>query len=462
MDTYYDNYEGEQAKMPEKKSTSPFADCDYVTPYDSPCAPEAEVKKKKKRNKAFASVLKILMPAALCCLITAAIVDARWQKKMDTANRVLSNRIDILQEQIDWLGRLNTEDIQQAELEGQLTPGQVYAKNVSAVVAVTSQATTQNIYGQTTQLASSGSGFLISPDGYVVTNYHVVEGATSLSILTYDGEFHEAKKVGYDEANDICVLKIQGEDFPYVTIGSSNELGVGDQVAAIGNPLGELTSTLTVGYISAKDRVVTTDGSTINMLQTDAAINSGNSGGPLFNMNGEVVGITTAKYSGTTESGASIEGIGFAIPIDDVLDMIRDLQENGYISGAYLGVAVMDVSESAQMYGLPAGAYVDSVVSGTAADRAGLEKQDIIVNIGGYNIASMSDLTRVLRKFKPGETTTISVYRSGQYIDLNITLDEKPKENTIKPTEDDSLKEEYDGWMPGGYSGDFFDFFFGN
>lgn len=462
MDTYYNSYEGEQGQKPDKNRTSPFADCDYVTPFDSSCVPAKEVKNKKKCSKSLASILKILIPVALCCLITAALVDARWQKKMENTNRVLSNRIDVLQEQIDWLNRLNTENIQDADLEGQLTPGQVYAQNVSAVVAVTSQATTQNIYGQTTQLASSGSGFLISQDGFVVTNYHVVEDATSLSILTYDGEIHEAKTVGYDEANDICVLKIQGENFPYVTIGSSNELGVGDQVAAIGNPLGELTSTLTVGYISAKDRVVATDGSTINMLQTDAAINSGNSGGPLFNMNGEVVGITTAKYSGTTESGAAIEGIGFAIPIDDVLDMIRDLQENGYISGAYLGVAVMDVSESAQMYGLPAGAYVDSVVSGSAADRAGLKKQDIIVNIGGYHVASMADLTRVLRKFKPGETTTISVCRNGQQVDMDITLDEKPKEDTTEPTVEDTPNQEYNGWMPGGYPGDFFDFFFGN
>ena len=459
MDTYYDDHDIQQENpKPEQKKTSPFADCDYVTPFDSADVPEINKKEKKKLGIRWASVLKMIVPVALCCFITGALVDARWQKKTEVSNRVLHNKIDVLQEQIDWLSRMNTENIEEAVLDGQLTPGQVYAQNVPAVVAIASQSTTTNIYGQATQTASAGSGFLISNDGYVVTNYHVVEGATSLSVLTYDGQVHTAERIGYDEANDICVLKIEGEDFPCVQIGSSNALGVGDQVVAIGNPLGELTSTLTVGYVSAKDRVVTTDGSTINMLQTDAAINAGNSGGPLFNMQGQVVGITTAKYSGTTESGASIEGIGFAIPMDDVLGMIQDIQENGYVSGAYLGVSVMDVSESAQMYGLPAGAYVDSVVSGLAADRAGLKKQDIIVSIGGYNVGSMADLTRVLRKFKPGDTTTISVYRNGQQIDMKITLDERPQEQTENVTVPNTPSQNFEDVFPD----NFFDFFFGD
>ena len=204
-------------------------------------------------------------------------------------------------------------------------------------------------------------------------------------------------------------------------------MAVGDQVAAIGNPLGELTSTLTVGYISATDRAVNTDGSYINMLQTDAAINSGNSGGPLFNMYGEVIGITTAKYSGTSNSGATIEGIGFAIPIDDVADMVDDLVTYGYITGAYLGVMVQDVNaEAANMYGFPLGAYVVDVNVGSCAQEAGIKKKDIITNLGGYDITSIADLTRALRHFEADQKTTISVYRSGQEVHMEITLDEKP------------------------------------
>jgi len=225
-------------------------------------------------------------------------------------------------------------------------------------------------------------------------------------------------------------LKIEAADLPCVTFGSSDVLLVGDQVAAIGNPLGELTSTLTVGYVSAKDRMVNTDGSYINMLQTDAAINSGNSGGPLFNMKGQVVGITTAKYSGTSNSGASIEGIGFAIPLDDVIDMIEDLRDLGYIESGYLGVMVQDVSQSDVSNGKPKGAFVAEVTPGTCAEKAGILEGDIIVDLGSYPVDSLSALSRALRKFKPGETTVITVNRDGEEKTLEVTFDKKPASET--------------------------------
>ena len=162
------------------------------------------------------------------------------------------------------------------------------------------------------------------------------------------------------------------------------------------------------------------------MIQTDAAINPGNSGGPLFNMKGEVVGITTAKYSGTTSSGASIEGIGFAIPIDDVLKIISDLMDFGYVTGAYLGVTVQNMDETAAMYGLPMGAYVVDVVEGASAHRAGIQPKDIIIALGEYEVESITDLTRNLRHFRAGDTTTITVVRSGGRLVLPITLDERP------------------------------------
>lgn len=314
------------------------------------------------------------------------------------------------------------------ELEGALSPAQVYAMNVNSVVAISNQGLTTNIFGQTSETASSGTGFIISEDGYIISNYHVVAGATKLSVITADGGEYDATLVGYDETNDISVLKINATNLPYVVMGSSDALVAGDQVAAIGNPLGELTSTLTVGYISAKDRIVNTDGTAMNMLQTDAAINSGNSGGPLFNMRGEVIGITTSKYTGTSASGATIEGIGFAIPIDDVKDIVADLLEFGYIKTGYLGVMVQDVVEAdAQRYGLPLGALVLEVNAGSCAEKAGILASDIIIDVGGYKVASINDLTRALRAFEGGEETVITVYRSGQEIALPATLDAKPQ-----------------------------------
>jgi serine protease Do len=233
---------------------------------------------------------------------------------------------------------------------------------------------------------------------------------------------------------------------------------VGDQVVAIGNPLGELTSTLTVGYVSAKERDVTTDGKTINMIQTDAAINSGNSGGPLFNSKGEVVGITTAKYSGNSSSGASIEGIGFAIPIDDVMPLVDDFINYGYINSAYLGVMVSEMdAATANYYGLPVGAYVQEVTPGNCAEAAGVKAKDIIVAVGDYDVKNVSDLTKVLRKFKAGDETTITVFRSGQKLTLPITLDEKPRENT---TQTPAAPE--NGKLPenGSYE-DWYNYFFG-
>jgi S1-C subfamily serine protease len=185
-----------------------------------------------------------------------------------------------------------------------------------------------------------------------------IEDANSVKVTLYNGKEYDAKLVGTDSVNDVALLKIEATGLQAVTVGDSDKIEVGEQVVAIGNPLGELTFTMTQGYISATGREINTDGTPINMLQTDAAINSGNSGGPLFDMNGNVVGITTAKYSGTTSTGTSIEGIGFAIPINDVLKIVYDLQENGYVTGrAYLGISVRDLDElhRFQSYNLPVG-----------------------------------------------------------------------------------------------------------
>ena len=445
----------EQAAAPEQPCG---ADAQPEQPYVTHPQPE-QPRQKKPRKGLRATVAAVLALALVAgsCGITAGLVNHKWEGKTAQMEQTMNQKIDDLQKRLN--SGTNPGAVPgHAVVDGEyMTPSQVYAQNVNSVVGILNQGN---------RMSSSGSGFIISESGYVVSNYHVVEGAQTLSVITHDGKQYPAELVGYVASNDVSLLKIEAEGLTPVKIGSSDELVVGDQVAAIGNPLGELTATLTVGYISSKDRTVVTGASNqytsnqyINMMQTDAAINSGNSGGPLFNMKGEVVGITTAKYSGSSNSGASIEGIGFAIPIDDVTDIVEDLQKYGYVTGASLGVMITNMDKSvAEMYSLPIGSYVKEVVPGSAAEKAGVQPKDIIIGLGSYEVESNTDLTRALRKFEPGDTTTITVFRGGQKLDLQITLDEKaaPEEEPVpeRPQPDS-------GEMP--ESGDFdewYDFFY--
>ncbi len=413
-----------------------------------PSAPENQPKHRFGLRKAVSAVLALALVVGSCGL-TYAAVNNKWEDKMQEATASISS----MQQQLGALGNSGsvsaTNVTYAVSPEGTQTPRMVYENNAKSVVAVSSTVRS-TVYGQTREGTSSGSGFIISDDGYVVTNRHVVEGATDVTVTLSTGDEYTAKVIGSDSLNDVALLKVEATGLPAVKLGSSDKLAIGDMVCAIGNPLGSLTATLTVGYVSGKDRQVTTDNSTINMIQTDAAINSGNSGGPLFNMYGEVVGITSAKYSGTTSSGASIEGISFAIPIDDVMSIIDDLQEYGYVTGAYLGVTVTDTdAAAAKLYGMPTGAYVNSVEDGGAADRAGVQPKDIIIGLGDTDISNRTELTRVLRRFKAGDTTTITVIRSGERMTMDITLDEKPRDtqsssSTVEPTQPQNG--DYDEW----------------
>ena len=403
--------------------------------------PAYEAPKPKKQKKPHTGIGRKILAAVLAlalvggsCGITAALVNSRWEKKTQQMNNTFNKAIGDLQAQIDRSSTHIPIPGNAAASGDLMTPSQVYAANVNSVVAISSTIQASSYYG-VTEGTATGSGFILTEDGYVITNHHVVDGATSVSVITHDGSEYPASIVGTVADNDIAVLHIDATGLPAVTIGSSDNLIIGDMVVAIGNPLGTLTSTQTVGYVSGKDRDVTTDGSIMSMIQTDAAINSGNSGGPLFNMYGEVVGVTTAKYSGTSGSGATIEGIGFAIPINDVMGMINDLIDYGYVTGAYLGVTVTNTDEeSATMFGLPIGAYVMTVEKGGSADRAGIQPKDIIIDLGGHEVKGITTLTRALRNFKAGDTTTVTVIRSGGQMELEITLDEKPQAATAEPT----------------------------
>ena len=441
-----DIYENDYAQLRENttKPSSPYADSPYVTWFESngiePTKGEPKKTKKERGSRKWISALLILLLIVSCCGITALTMNHYWQGKYILLSDVLDNRINALQEQLNSSGTLSDNVIYvEGAADGGLTPAQIYEKNASAVVAVRTD-------------VSQGTGCIVSESGYVISNYHVVSGGKVLKIITTENKEFDAKLIGVDKTSDVAVLKIEAEDMPCVTIGDSDVLKVGDRVVVVGNALGELTATLTAGYISGKDRIVNTDGTSLNMLQTDAAINSGNSGGPLFNANGEVVGITTAKYTGTSSSGATIEGIGFAIPINDVLNIVDDLCNFGYVTGAYLGVMVKDVSDTViREYGFPAGAYIDEVISGLSADNAGIRGKDIITNVGGYDVTSVADLTRVLRKFKAGETTTVTVFRSGTEVHLNLTFGEKPRETETQteptqPTNGNYYGFDYSWW----------------
>ena len=313
-----------------------------------------------------------------------------------------------------------------------LTPAQVYEMNVGAVVGIRTESTT-NVFGQTAAVSSSGTGFVLTEDGYIVTNRHVVADANSVRVAMYDGTDYDAEIIGADEMNDVALLKVDASGLQTVTVGDTDDITVGEEVIAIGNPLGELTFTMTQGYISALDRTINTDGTPINMMQTDAAINSGNSGGPLFDMNGNVIGVTTAKYSGSTSTGTTIEGIGFAIPINDVMDIVYQLKEHGYVTNrAYFGITVRDMDSSvADTYGLPVGAFVDSVNAGSCAEKAGLQQGDIIVGLGDKTIENKTQLLGVLQEYHAGDTAKVKVYRSGAELELTVTFDQRPPESEL-------------------------------
>jgi len=427
----------------------------YQPQYDPP----KPKKQKKPHNgtgkKILAAVLAVVLVAGSCG-ITAALVNSHWQDRTSQMETSFNQKIEDLKKQINHAQSSGGSIAGNAVVSGDLmSPSQVYAANVNSVVAISSTVQSAGYYG-VTEGTATGSGFILTEDGYVITNCHVVEGATAVSVITHDGSEYPAVIVGSDSTNDIAVLKVEATGLPAAVIGSSDNLTIGDMVVAIGNPLGELTSTQTVGYVSGKDRDVTTDGSIISMIQTDAAINSGNSGGPLFNMYGEVVGVTTAKYSGTSGSGATIEGIGFAIPIDDVKGIINDLIDYGYVTGAYLGITVSNTDEeSAAMFGLPTGAYVMSVEKDGSADRAGIQPKDIIIDLGGYDVSGITTLTRALRNFKAGDVTTVTVIRGGAQMELEITLDEKPQNLNTAAT----IPEDRQNMPSEGNADEWFDYF---
>ena len=364
---------------------------------------------------------------ALTCSLVGGLVGAAGTL---AGSRLLSPRQSgSADETVVFEGERPVTAIQVANVDTSrvMTAAEVYAQNVNSTVGITTSVTT-NFWGYQTTSPASGSGFVLTEDGYIVTNYHVVENsdAGSIKVTTYDGTVYEARLVGYDESNDVAVLKVDAKGLSPVVLGDSETANVGDSVVAIGNPLGELTFSLVSGVVSALDRSVTfSTGTTMSLIQVDCAINAGNSGGALFNMYGEVIGITNAKYSNNGDStSASIENIGFAIPISDVKDAIESIIEKGYISKPYVGVQVRNVSSEAQAYGLPTGAAIVEVVEDGPAEKAGLKANDIVTKIGDQEITSAQDLVKAVRAAKKDDELVFTVYRQGQEMEIKVTVGE--------------------------------------
>ena len=394
--------------------TNPQAHADIPPVEPIPATPPTPPKEKKRRRMSVAAAVCLLL---VCALLFSGIGAAAGYVVAST----VTNR-----ETASTTLHISNTPLAATGTEGTLTAHEIYDLGCEQVVGISIPITTTNVFGQTSSSAVVGSGFIITEDGYILTNYHVIEYADKydyeINVMLHDGTSYTATLVGGEEESDVAVIKIDAAGLSAATLGDSDQMQVGQTVYTIGNPLGELDYTMTGGIVSALDREIQTEESvSINMFQIDAAVNSGNSGGPVYDAGGRVIGIVTAKYS---ESG--VEGLGFAIPINDAVEIARQLMEQGYVSGkAYLGIAVQDIdSRYAKYYNIPQGAYVYSVEEGSCAESAGLTAGDVITAVDDIRIGSTTELKTALRNYAPGDTVTLTVYRAGTQSAVQVTLDE--------------------------------------
>lgn len=403
-----------EKKLYEDAEFVPQDETDEIPQYYVPSEKKPKEKKAEARN---GRILKLICVCLVCALVGGLVGGfVSWS--------ALKSRLPSASSDKPIVPSVETKNVSNETA----TANDIYSVGCRQTVGISLEITSSNIFGQTSSSAVAGTGFIITSDGYIMTNYHVIEPAYEnnykITVLFKDGTSYEASIAGFEEDGDIAVLKIDANDLSPVTVGNSDNIAVGDSVFAIGHPLGELDFSMTSGRVSALDRSITADRNSapINMFQFDAAINSGNSGGPVFNESGEVIGIATAKVG-----SSGVEGLGFAIPINDAADIANELITKGYVSGkAYLGVDIDTryTSVYAQYYNLPEGAYVYNVESGSCAEKCGLAAGDIITQLGDNSIGSYSDLNAAIKQFKSGESVEIVVYRANEYVTLTVTFDE--------------------------------------
>lgn len=388
----------------------------------SPSAKEIKKEKRKKRMMAaLAGVMTVIMLASV-----------------STTAYVLNNAEDFAGGKTTSQNTKTTKNQDASFSFSQLSDSErtpmstvdIATKVGPAVVGISCVSEYRSFFGQTYEQEGSGSGIIVSSDGYVVTNNHVIEGVKSVKVVLNTGKEYEAKIVGADTKTDLAVLKIEAEDLTVATLGDSSACQVGELAVAIGNPLGqELAGTVTVGVISAVNRSIQTsdDGTTMNLLQTDAAINPGNSGGALVNAYGEVIGINSMKFSGN-----NVEGIGFAIPINDAKPVVSDLIAGGYVKGRPLiGISIKQISpEIAAINDLPAGLYVADVSVGGAAEKAGIKKGDVIIAVDGKIVETAKEVNAIRDTHQAGDTMKFEISRDGENMTVDVVLQEDTTSRT--------------------------------
>lgn len=411
---------------------------------------------KEKKSKGTGKVMKtVLTLLCIAALPFASIAGYKYITGSDNTEKEIVAENDSAVADIEGEVVLSDSDyeistlFQLSKSEDALSTQEIYEKVLPSVVGITSkfiyeEEVISNPFGsffgynygdrETTsrEIPATGTGIIMSSDGYVITNAHVVYSAQyggkagSVSVLLYDGQEYQADIVGYDTQTDVAVLKVQ--DAPSLTaaeFGDSSALNVGDSAIAIGNPLGfDLFGTLTVGYISGLNREIAMDDMIMHLIQTDAAINSGNSGGPLINDRGQVIGINSMKISSSYSSGsAPVEGLGFAIPINEAQEIVNDLMSKGYVTGRpQLGITCQDVTAS--QYSPVSGVYIVGVNENGAADIAGLKVGDIIVGANGQTVTTINELNAIKNQFKAGDSLELTVIRENKYTKIQVVLEE--------------------------------------
>ena len=391
----------------------------------------------KRRGGLIAALLVVII--ALCGIITVlGLVNIRLFRQVNTAelagtlpfsfsNQVQDPTLDTAPADAEATAETQGKDAiafapsvespENLPQEGGKSLQEIYASVIDSVVSISC-----SYRGG----SSTGTGVILSKDGYIVTNYHVVENAQSVQVLLTDGRTLEASLVGGDEASDLAVLRISADGLTAASLGDSSALRVGDAVVAIGDPLGmELRGTMTDGIISAINRDIYIDGRTMSLIQTNAALNSGNSGGPLINAYGQVIGINTMKM-GDSMSVAGVEGLGFAIPSATVKEVANQLINQGYVSGRpSLGITCEEVQDLHHFYyRIPKGLYITAVTKGGSAHTVGIQEGDILVSINDRDISSVEALKSLLYNYAPGDTLEAVIYRSGKYYSVKLTVGE--------------------------------------
>ena len=367
---------------------------------------------KKRRNAAFALIIVAMMITSTCLGFVGGVVANKFLAT-NKADGVTSTEIPVASTSTDSSGKMDVSSVVKA----------VQSSVVSIECQSESEANRYS-FGESATTTSAGSGVIITSDGYIATNNHVVEGASKITVTTADSKSYTAKLVGRDEQTDIAVLKIEATGLKNATLGKSSSLEVGDEVVAIGNPLGELSGTVTNGIVSALNREVTIENETMSLIQTNASINAGNSGGGLFDKNGLLVGVVNAKAS-----GENVEGLGFAIPIDTAKEVIEQIMDYGYVKGRVTsGLTLIDIldKQTAMQYGVnELGVYIYSVEEGSNAEKAGLKSGYIVTAVNDTKVESASDFKAVINKLEVGDTIKVTVSNGINQGSVEYKLTEK-------------------------------------